>query len=471
MLKGSDGRRRIVTAANRAAISSGIHVGMPLARAQVLLEGLVVYAADPQADMQALEQLARWALRRYSPITAPDAPDGLVIDITGAAHLHGGEATLLRALVNSLAAEGVEARAAAASTWGAAHAAARFGTDEVQCLAADGAKRLYALPVMALRLPPETVHSLGALGFDTIGEVVAQPRAPMVRRFGGELVRRLDQFLGHMADPIQPVDMPDTTDVERGFAEPIGAPETIARYTGMLAARLCDALEIKGLGVRQADLLFTRVDNHIEAIRIAMAQPMRDTVRLTRLLCDQIETIDPGFGIERMRLIATQAEPLALRQTSTTDDKVADLTGLIDTLSNRIGSERIYRVEAVESDVPERSTRRIPPLATPARTFDPRWPRPVRLFTPPEPIQPLARLPDHPPTHIIWRGKRHRVTAADGPERIFGEWWRRTTERQAVRDYFRVELESGERLWIYRSGDGEDPATGCHEWFLHGVFA
>ena len=285
VLKGSDGRRRIVTAVNRAAISAGIRVGMPLARAQVLIEGLVVHAADPQADAHALEQLARWALRRYSPIIAVDAPDGLVIDITGAAHLHGGEAALLRTLVNSLAGEGIEAKAAAASTWGAAHAAARFGAGEVQRLAADGAKALYPLSVMALRLPPETVHSLGALGFDTIGEVAAQPRAPMVRRFGAELVRRLDQFLGHMADPIEPVKMPDTTAIECVFAEPIGAPETIARYTGKLSAQLCDALEIKGLGVRQADLLFTRVDNHIEAIRIAMAQPMRDTLTAILTSC------------------------------------------------------------------------------------------------------------------------------------------------------------------------------------------
>ncbi|MCS4096617.1 hypothetical protein FHT76_008339 [Rhizobium sp. BK176] len=60
---------------------------------------------------------------------------------------------------------------------------------------------------------------------------------------------------------------------------------------------------------------------------------------------------------------------------------------------------------------------------------------------------------------------------ADGPEQIFGEWWQRCSEYEAVRDYFVVEDDAGERLWIFRSGDGVDAETGSHRWFMHGIFA
>lgn len=473
ILKGSDGRRRVVLEADRAAEALGIHIGMPVAKAQVLVADLVIHDADLVADMTDLETLARWALRTYSPLVAADPPNGIIMEISGAAHLHGGEAALLEGLIRALADKGFEARAAVADSWGAAHALARFISKPVVVLPKDtGGRALPSLPIGALRLPSGMAESLRVLGFETVGDLVAQPRAPLIHRFGPMLGRRLDQMFGRLDEPIDPVDLPDVTEVRRLFAEPIGAPETIARYTGKLARQLCDALEGKGLGVKQADLLFTRTDNRIEAIRVGLAQPMRDVKRLTRLLCDKVETVDPGFGIEHMRLIATHAEPLLHKQVSTMDDPASDIATLLDILSNRIGTERIYRLAPVESDVPERSMRKAPALgAAPDGVWPPHWPRPVRLLSKPERIATLAQLPDYPPKAFIWRGIRHLVIAADGPERIFGEWWRRDAEMLAVRDYFRVELNTGERLWIYRSGDGEDDKTGSREWFLHGIFA
>lgn len=473
ILKGSDGRWRVVLAADKAALSAGLRVGMPVAKAQALVAGLVIHDADPAGDAADLERLAQWALRAYSPLVAADLPDGLVMDISGAAHLHGGEPALLEGLIRTLAEKGIEARAAVADSWGAAHALARFAAQTLTIVPpGKSGQVLPGLPAMALRLPPGMPESLHVLGFETIGELSAQPRAPLVHRFGPELARRLDQAFGRVEEPIDPVVLPDVTEAQRPFAEPIGAPETIARYTGKLTAQLCGSLENKGLGVRQLDLLFTRVDNRIEAIRVGLAQPVRDVKRLTRLLCDKIETVDPGFGIERMRLIATATEPLADRQISTTDDAKADIAGLIDTLSNRIGAERIYRLAPVESDVPERCARKVPALTPETQAgWPPHWPRPIRLLAKPEPITTLAQVPDYPPKVFIRRGVRHRVAAADGPERIYGEWWRRDAEIDAVRDYFRIELETGERLWVFRSGDGENKETGSRDWFLHGVFA
>ncbi|MCK5745788.1 MAG: DNA polymerase Y family protein, partial [Oricola sp.] len=210
-----------------------------------------------------------------------------------------------------------------------------------------------------------------------------------------------------------------------------------------------------------------------QVVRVGMAVPVRDAARLTRLLCDKIETIDPGFGIEVMILAATSAEPLECRQSVSTliEEETPDVTGLVDTLMNRVGERAIYRLAPVASDVPERAACRIPAAAPETgATWPDHWPRPSRLLPRPEIIETVALLPDHPPVSFTWRGVRRRVKRANGPERVFGEWWKRDAELIAVRDYFRVEDDAGERYWIYRAGDGEDAATGSHRWFLHGVF-
>jgi len=464
-----------VLAADAAAQRAGLRAGMPVTKAQALVPGLIVNNADPAADAEALDRLALWALRLYAPIAAADPPDGLVIDPTGAAHLHGGEDAMVEAMIGRLAASGFTACAALADGWSAAYAFARTAARPVLVVPpGESAKAVLDLPIAALRLPKEIVESLRVLGFERIGELADKPRAPLALRFGHELGRRLDQVMGRNSEPIDPIRPPDIIEVRQMFAEPIGAAETIARYTGKLTVQLCELLEAKGLGAKRLDLLFHRVDNRIEAIRIGMALPVRDAKRLTRLLCDKIETVDPGFGIEIMRLAATFAEPLAPRQmiSALSEEPEADVTGLIDTLTNRVGGKRLYRFAAVASDVPERSVARVDPAAPGTGTAWPdHWPRPSRLLPAPEPIETVALLPDHPPVSFTWRGIRRRVKRADGPERVFGEWWKRDAELSAVRDYFQVEDEAGERFWIYRAGDGEDQATGSHRWFLHGIFA
>jgi protein ImuB len=423
-----------------------------------------------------LENLALWALQRYSPIVAADPDDGLVIDATGAAHLHGGEAGMLEDMVKRLAVAGVTARAAMADTWGAAHAFARFiDKTVIVAPAGESAKILMRMPVAALRLEAPRVADLRRLGFERIGDLADKPRAPLALRFGPQLHRRLDQALGVLREPIEPVRPAELIEVKRMFAEPIGAPETLARYTGKLVIALCEMLEAKGLGARRLDLLFHRVDRGIEAIRIGTAAPVRGPKRLTRLLCDKIETIDPGFGVETMSLCASLAEPFEIRQIRTSllaDEPDSDVSALIDTLSNRVGEDRLYRFAPVASDVPERAVRKIAPAAPPTgETWPGCWPRPARLLPVPEQIETVALLPDHPPVSFNWRGIRRRIKRADGPERVFGEWWKRDAELATVRDYFRIEDEAGERFWIYRAGDGEDSATGSQRWFLHGIFA
>ncbi|MGQ3672050.1 DUF6504 family protein [Xanthobacter sp. TB0136] len=471
---GREGSKRLVTAADAAAVALGVRVGMPAAKAQALVAGLTIRDADPVGDAEALERLALWVLQRIAPIVAADHPDGIVIDTTGADHLHGGEAAMLDGLLGRLAMSGITAQAAIADTWGAAHALARFAARPT-VIAPPGhdASVIASLPIEALRLPAAMPGELRMLGFERIGDLLGQPRAPLALRFGPEIGRRLDEALGRSAEPIEPIRPDELVEARRVFAEPISAAETIARYTAKLVVALCAALEEKGQGARRLDLICQRVDSRAQAVRIGMAKPIRDAKRITRLLCDKIETIDPGFGIETMTLCATIAEPLGSRQsvTSLIEEAEPDISDLIDTLANRVGERAIYRAAPVASDVPERSVCRIPALAPDTGAGWPdAWPRPARLLLRPEPVETIALLPDHPPVSFTWRGVRRRVKRADGPERVFGEWWKRDAELSAVRDYFRVEDDAGERYWLYRAGDGEDAATGSQRWFIHGVF-
>lgn len=463
-----------MTAACTLAQDLGLSTGMPVSEAQALVPGLQVLSHDPVADAASLERLALWVLQRVSPIVAVDPPDGLVIDSTGADHLHGGEAALLETLIGRLVMSGVTARAAIADSWGAAHALARHSADPMHVAEVGTAETLLArLPLEALRLPPATLTSLRTLGFACIGDLLHQPRAPLARRFGPELCRRLDQALGLAAEPIEPLRPTELVEVRRSFAEPIAAAETIARYISKLVVKLCAALEERGLGARRLDLLCWRVDAHVQTVRVGLARPQREPQRLTRLLCEKIETITPGYGIEILSLTAVMVEPLEARQmaSSLLEAPAPDLSGLVDVLANRVGARCVYRMAPLASDVPERSVTRIAPLSEPVGAGWPdHWPRPSRLLSRPEPIETMALLPDHPPVWIVWQNIRRKVRRADGPERVFGEWWKRDAELIAVRDYFRIEDESGERYWVFRAGDGENIETGSHRWFLHGVF-
>jgi protein ImuB len=464
----------VVLATDAAAQAAGLRVGMPASKAQALVRGLVIQDADPTADAAAVDRLALWMLQRFAPIVAADPPDGIVIDAAGADHLHGGEAALLAVLVEKLAGVGLRARAAIADTWGAAHALARFDArPSPMSKPGDAARDVEPLPIAALRLPSGLVTDLHVLGFERVGDLLALPRGPLALRFGLELGRRLDQAIGCQAEPIEPIRSEATIEVRRAFAEPIGAAQTLERYIGKLAAQLCEALEQRGLGARRLDLICHRVDSRAQAVRVGTALPLRDVKRMTRLLRDKIETIDPGFGIEVMTLTAIVAEPLLAKQASSNliDPRQPDVSGLIDLLANRVGEGKLYRAAPVASDVPERAVRRVPALAPETGAEWPgHWPRPSRLLSRPEAIDTVALLPDHPPASFTWRGVRRRVKRADGPERVFGEWWKRDPELAAVRDYFRIEDDAGERYWVYRAGDGEDPLTGSQRWFLHGIF-
>jgi protein ImuB len=463
-----EGSRRVLACVDAAARNLGLTPGMTVAHAQALVPGLQMVEAVPEDDTEALARLALWCLR-YAPIVAPDPPDGIVVDIGGAAHLHGGEAPLLRDLVRRLRRTGVDAKVAVADTAGAAWGVARYGSQGV-VPPGDAAPAIERLPLEALRLPRETVEALRGAGFEHIGDIVHKPKGPFIRRFGHELVRRLDQALGREPEPIEPLLPAETPQRRRAFAEPIGSPEVLERVAADLLRDLCGDLEARGDGARRLDLVFRRVDNLRKALRVATARPSRDPRHLVRLFAERLGVIDPGFGIEEAVLLASEVEPFAESQIVgrhvAEEDAEADLGELVDRVAVRLAANAPYRLAPVESRIPERSVRKAPPLAPAAGAPWPaRLPRPPLLVDPPERI--VALNSDQPPKIFTWRGKRRGVARADGPERIHGEWWTCDDEMFLVRDYYRVETEAGERFWLFRDA----PAAQGGRWFLHGVFA
>ena len=466
-------QRRMVVAVNRAAASVGISPGHTLSDARALEPALEVAEATPEEDAALLGRIADWA-RRYSPWTAADGLDGVVIDITGCAHLFAnhlceGEAALAADLTGRLRAAGFSARAAIADTPAAAWGLVRFGNPEDR-----RQERLDGLPLAALRLPAETVEGLHALGLRRIGDLHAMPRAGLAARFGAKLLQRYDQAFGRLDEPISPR-RPVSEHRERlTFAEPISTPESIVGALRHLLGRLCKGLEAAGQGVRRLRLdahrTDQRVDDEPQSLTLGTSRPTRDPAALARLFAPLLERIEPGSGLETLVLSATETGPLSAVQTGMDGEKVdGGLAELVDRLTLRLGERAVLRLVPRESWLPERCVAPHPPLESlpPPKPWPAGQPRPLRLLTPPEPVEATAPLPDDPPLQFVWRGVRHRVSRAEGPERIECEWWRgEGSLGLAVRDYYRVEDGDGRRFWLFRAGlyrPGETP-----RWFLHG---
>jgi protein ImuB len=476
-----DHGRRIVASVDGAARSLGIRAGMTITKARSFAPELEVVDADPDADFEGLRRLTLWAGQRYSPVVAPDPPDGIWLDITGCAHLFTSERALLKDLHRRVAAFGLSVQIAVADTAGCAHAVARHVPAGRPVTIEPGEHReaLALLPIASLRLEADAVEGLRKLGFERIEQLIGTPRGPLAKRFGRNLHRRLDQALGTLPEPIDPI-FPDALPrARRRFVEPLVTAEAFGQVIHDLVADIVDQLNRLGKGARRLDCYFHRVDAHNQAIRVGTAAPSRDVPHLAKLLCAKLETVDPGLGIEAMTLVSPLVEPMAARQGEGLESltrRGPDLASLVDALANRFGQNSLYRSAPRASAMPERSVSAAAALAgASGAAWDDDLPRPCRMLTPPEAIDVTAMLPDHPPAMFVWRRQRFRVTRADGPERLHGEWWRdagHEAERpHTVRDYYQVETVTGGRYWLFRLGDGENPATGPMRWFIHGAFA
>ena len=450
---------------NPLAEAQGLHRGMALADARAICPGLETRPADLARESAALAALRRWCVR-YAPMVANDGADGLIADITGVAHLFGGEEELRADLQARLARSGISGTSAIAGSRGAAHALARHGGGVI----AEGmlAEGLGPLPITALRVDPDTAAGLARLGLTRIRDLLPLPRAPLAKRFGPGLILRLDQALGGQAEPVAAAPDVPHFGVRMTLPEPIGLQSDVMAGLARLLDRLCATLAQHHRGARRVRLELRRVDRGSAQVEIGLARPMRDPARIAALFQKGVEEIDAGFGIDVLRLSAPITEPLAPEQIGggtvlQHDDALSDL---ISRLGNRIGFDRVLRLLPAESKIPERSFLLAPAAYSAAEKAFPQGgpPRPILLF-PPEPVTTTEGRPGRPPVHLVWRRMRLSTLRATGPERIAPEWWFDDPAwRTGLRDYWRIETREGPRLWLFHTPQDSN-------WFVQGEFA
>ena len=466
-----------ITAVNAAGLEGGVRAGGMLTDARALCPELAVAPADPAGDLALLESLALWA-QRWGPWAALDPPDGLVVDVTGVAHLFGGERALLADAAERLTARALAARLAIAPTAGAAWGLAHYGPEQAVLHAEDS---LDQLPVAALRLDPATLLVLRRLGLKRVGDLSGVARDALARRFrsvrapAANPLIRLDQLRGRVPEPLLPVRAVMVPLVQRRVIEPIRHRPLLDRVMADLAEDLTRLLEGQAQGARRLELALWKVDGEVVQRRLELAAATRAAAHITGLFAAKLDDIDAGFGIELARLSAPWCEPLALSQRdfeAAAEAHGTSLAACIDRLSVRLGPDAVRRPEPVTSHWPERAQRWLPPLQPPREAQESLafHARPLKLLDRPELIAVIHASPDGLPRRFRWRGQLHEVTRAEGPERIAPEWWReRGTAR--LRDYYRVEDAAGRRYWIYRRGHAADGRGGTPQWYLQGLCA
>lgn len=475
-----------LAAVNQAAAAAGARAGTMLADARALCPGLAVRPSDPAGDLAFLESLALWA-QRWGRWSALDPPDGLVIDTSGVAHLFGGEEALLADAARAFAHRRLTVRMAIAPTAGAAWALAHHGPANALLGAEeDPAARLAQLPVAALRLDDDVLLLLRRLGLKRLGDLSGIDRPALARRFrnrrsaAANPLIRLDQLLGTVPEPLLPVVAVEAPLVQRRLMEPIRHRELLDRVLADLAADLVRVLEGRALGARQLELGAWKVDGEVIVRRLELAAASRDAAHIVRLFAARLDDIDAGFGIELVRLRVPWAEPLTLGQgglmgpdfEAAAEAHGTSLAACIDRIAVRLGEGAVRRPVIHASHIPERAQRWQSPLAPapPAQDELAFHARPLKLLDRAEPIAVLYATPDGMPRRFRWRGTVHEIARAEGPERIAPEWWReRGTAR--LRDYYRIEDDTGARYWIYRLGLAGDGRGGAPEWFLQGLCA
>jgi protein ImuB len=459
-----------------AALAVGLRPGMPLADARAQVGELAVVPHDPVLDQDWLDRLAQ-GCARYSPLVALDAPDGLILDIAGADHLHDGEAGLVADVEMRLARLGMTLRHALGPTADAARALARYQTRP----APDEGQAIRRLPVAALELEAEATTALVRAGLKTIGDLASRPMSNIAARFGADAAMALRRLLGDAPSPLAPRQTPPPVFAERRFAESVASTSYAMEILAELAGEAIETLAERGKGGRLFRATFFRSDGLARDIAIETGQPTRDAALILRLFAERIDAlrdpIDPGFGFDMIRLAVPRIEALAASQLKLEGGagRTAALDELADRLAPRLGRGRVRQYSPADTHIPEQAQLELPAIDAPPPQP---WPapapgepplRPFWLFDPPQPIEVIAEVPDGPPHRFRWRRATHAVRRYEGPERIAAEWWRRRDNAGLTRDYYRVEDDRGRRFWLFRHGlydEKPDP-----RWYIHGVFA
>ncbi len=447
---------------------------------RTLVPHLEVEDADPDADAIDLKRLSTWA-RRWCPWTQTTGANALLLDISGSAHLHGGEQGMVNDMTAAFTNAGLTAHIAIAPTIGAAWALAHHGPRLTICADEAVADTLAPLPTTALRLDGDTVLLLRRLGLKTIGALAALPREALVRRFRKveaphrNPVLRLDQAVGRLREPlVSKMDRPPLRTIRR-LAEPLGDITGLMSIVADLVADLCALMEEEQTSARTLRFTAYRVDGSTAHAFTRTGRGSRDAAHLLQLFEGKLDHVDPGFGVDAAALEVLRAEEQGAVQDDLTGEARDDMafSRLVDRLTARLGENAVLRPQASGSHLPERGEILIPAaggtLAHP-RPVSRLGRSPLRLLMQPEEAQVIHAIPEGPPARFVWRRQAHDVIRTAGPERIAPEWWRQPGHAR-LRDYYRVEDAEGRRFWLYREGLAGDGRGGQPRWFVHGLDA
>lgn len=475
------GNRRIIESISPAAAAAGLHPGQPVSDAQAILPDVVLLPADPRADRACLDRLAGWALG-MTPLVSVDPPDCLLLDMTGVPYRppqgsagsgpDAAEAALIAATARRLAARGFTAAMAISGNPALALAMARTGHgNPVTSPSAEAGPG--DIPLASLRLPAAQLAALHRLGLRQLRDAAVLPRGPLALRFGEAMAGRLDAMAGRRRVPLQSVRPPVEFALHLDFPEPLllrdMVEEAIRRLLHGLQARLAAA----GQGTRGILVRATGVDGQLREIEARSGALQRDPRYFLKTVMNRADRLQSRFGIARLSLAATATGPAAHAQgqLGRFDDAARRHEALVRLLDHLVEAAPTWRPAPRAAHQPELSLGRADPFAPAPRPAA--WPgpspQPVRLLREPVPLQVIAVLPDALPSALLRQGLAWRVTRAEGPERIAALRWDGSRPPAPPRDYYRIELATGERFWIYR--EIEDADRMRMSWWLHGHFA
>ena len=453
---GSGGHYPRVVAANRAARDAGIRDDQLVSGALALAPDLVLRDRDADAESRALAQLATWTLT-FTPMACLAPPNAIVAEIGASLRLFGGLPQIVERLEHGTHALGYANRLGIAPTPGAALLLARAAIAHPVADCARLARALGPLPLALLDLADATRNTLREAGVTTFAQAAALPRDGLARRFGHEIVDRIDRALGRMPDPRASFVPPPVFSGRLDLPAPAHDAESLAFGVQRLVRDLADWLNARGLGALRLTLALDH-ERYLRArglpatcVPFALGAPTRMPSHLMGVLRERLSRVTLPAPVEAMVLRSDETAPLAGRNLGLLPGDDADRVEvpLADRLRARLGEDALIRLAPHADHRPELATC----AGTSARGDHvlPDAPRPVWLLSEP---QPLASIMESKP----W-------VLREGPERIESGWWDGADIR---RDYYVADTHDGATAWIYRDHRyGVDDG----EWFLHGLFA
>lgn len=449
-----------------AATAAGLTAGQSLPDARAICPALLTEKSDPAREGLLLRALWRWS-DKLSPWAALDAPDGLLLDVTGCAHLFGGEAEMAAFASSQLEEVNITSRMGVADSKRTAWALARFSVETAAIIAPRGGSReaLEALPLASLNIDYQTLLDLRRTGLKTVGDLYGRKTSELARRFGLDLTQRLSHALGHAPDPVSPQAADPVYAARMTLPDPIGFLSDLNNVLEKLCGSVCGRLEKDQKGARRFNLTVRCMDTGNHDLSVGFARPCFRPGAVLQQFTRPLEALKIEYGADWFRLTAAHVEPLQPRQLIMGEaHKRAeeDFDQMLSTLGNRLGFDRVRRFIPQDSHVPEQEFASVEAVLSDVKD----WPknvreRPFRLFVRPERLRSLQ--PGRPPKIFEWRRAKYEIGGVKGPERLTPDWWQNTDNR--MRDYWITQTECGQKLWLMTYPGGYPP-----EWFVAGRF-